>query len=97
MILESKNLVCGYGSKIANDPVIRGIDFHIEEGSKVAILGANGSGKTTLVRAIGGVLPYEGSLTLDGKEIRDQARSYCPRLCSKEQRSTNSSLLSESL
>lgn len=74
MILKSKNLVCGYGSKADIDPVIRDIDFHIEEGSRVAILGANGSGKTTLVRAIGGVLPYEGSLTLDGKEIRNYKR-----------------------
>ncbi|MCR5677928.1 MAG: ABC transporter ATP-binding protein [Agathobacter sp.] len=74
MILKSKNLVCGYGKKPSVNPVIKNIEFEIEEGSRVAILGANGCGKTTLLRAIGGILPYEGSLQLDGKEVRDYKR-----------------------
>lgn len=59
---------------MAANPVIKGIDFNIEEGNRVAILGANGCGKTTLIRAIGGLLPYAGSLILDGKEVRDHKR-----------------------
>ncbi len=57
-----------------NPQVILTADMYIEEGNRVAILGANGCGKTTLIRAIGGILPYEGSLILDGKEVRDHKR-----------------------
>ena len=74
MILKSKDFVCGYGKKPNINPVIKNIEFQIEEGSKVAILGANGCGKTTLVRAIAGILPYDGSLLLDGAEVRSYKR-----------------------
>lgn len=74
MILESKELTCGYDRKPSVNPVINRITFDIEEGSKVAVLGANGSGKTTLLRAIGGMLAYDGSLVLDGKDVRDYKR-----------------------
>ena len=74
MILKSKDLVCGYSKKPHINPVIKNIEFQIEQGSKVAILGANGCGKTTLLRAIGGILPYEGSLLLDGEEVRSYKR-----------------------
>ena len=79
MILRSEGLICGYGKKPADNPVINGIDFEIQEGGKVAILGANGCGKTTLIRAIGGLLPYDGSILLDGKEVRVQKRNEIGR------------------
>ena len=79
MILKSKELICGYGKKADVNPVIKSIDFEIEEGSKVAVLGANGSGKTTLLRAIGGMLSYEGSRVLDGKEVRNHKRNEIAR------------------
>ena len=75
MILKSDKLICGYGRTPSDNPVIHDIDFEVEEGSRVAILGANGCGKTTLLRAIAGVLPYEGRLSLDGKEVREQKRN----------------------
>jgi ABC-type multidrug transport system ATPase subunit len=34
------------------------------------ILGPNGSGKTTLLRAISGIIPYKGSIKVNGKEVR---------------------------
>lgn len=34
------------------------------------ILGPNGSGKTTLLRAISGIIPYKGSIKINGMEVR---------------------------
>ena len=55
------------------NPVLKGIDFHIEKGEVVAILGPSGSGKTTFLRCLNllerpelGTLRFcDGSLTLD--------------------------------
>ncbi|WP_051538231.1 ABC transporter ATP-binding protein [Butyrivibrio proteoclasticus] len=80
MILKSKDLVCGYGKKPSVNPVLNRISFDIAEGSKVAILGANGSGKTTLLRAIGGMLSYDGSLSLDEREVSSYKRKELSRM-----------------
>lgn len=48
------------------------IDLQIRRGEFIGILGANGSGKTTLLKVIDGLLKdCEGSVRLDGKEIRE--------------------------
>jgi branched-chain amino acid transport system ATP-binding protein len=55
--------------------VLKGISFHVDAGSIVALLGGNGAGKTTTLRAISGLLAPErgemprGSIQWDGKEI----------------------------
>jgi cobalt/nickel transport system ATP-binding protein len=47
------------------------IDLEIRRGEFIGILGANGSGKTTLLKVMDGLLKdCEGSVRLDGKEIR---------------------------
>ena len=52
---------------ISGRPILRGIDFSVEAGAFVALMGANGSGKTTLVRTITGLLPLtSGELRLFG-------------------------------
>ncbi len=52
-------------------PVLEGIDFEIECGSTVAVVGRTGSGKSTLLSLIPRLIdPPEGHLTVDGVEIR---------------------------
>lgn len=54
-----KSYKTGHGSKT----VLKGINFSIAKGEKVAILGRNGAGKTTLIKQLGGVeLPDRGRI-----------------------------------
>jgi iron complex transport system ATP-binding protein len=65
-MLEIKNLICGYDSKF----LLKDINFRIETGEFVGIIGPNGSGKTTLLRAITRVLkPKKGSIIFEGENI----------------------------
>jgi iron complex transport system ATP-binding protein len=50
--------------------VLRGIDFEVEKGDFLGVIGPNGSGKTTLLRVIDGILkPQVGEVRLEGTEI----------------------------
>ena len=47
-------------------PALNGVDFRLEEGETVALLGANGSGKTTFVLHLNGLLEGQGSIQVCG-------------------------------
>ena len=60
-LITVKNLSVTYGL----NTVLRGVDFEIELGEIVTIVGPNGSGKTSLLKAIiGAIQPAEGSVIL---------------------------------
>jgi branched-chain amino acid transport system ATP-binding protein len=65
-LLRVDNLVVRYGDIRA----VKGISFHVERGEILALVGANGAGKTTTLRALSGMLPYEGSVALQGRDLR---------------------------
>jgi ABC-type branched-subunit amino acid transport system ATPase component len=66
-LLAAHNLHCGYGT----DEIIHGIDFVVERGEIVTILGPNGCGKTTFVKAIlGYVKTTVGEIVFDGRDLR---------------------------
>ena len=43
-------------------PILHDINFEVDEGEAVAIIGPNGSGKTVLVKSMLGILPYTGEI-----------------------------------
>ncbi|HHF0443719.1 TPA: cysteine/glutathione ABC transporter permease/ATP-binding protein CydD [Haemophilus influenzae] len=47
------------------------LNFQIPANHNVALVGQSGAGKTSLINAILGFLPYEGSLKINGQELRE--------------------------
>ncbi|TKI07474.1 heme ABC transporter permease/ATP-binding protein CydD [Martelella alba] len=52
------------------------LDFTLAAGRRAAIVGASGAGKSSLINVLLGFLPYEGSLRLNGCELRDIAPDH---------------------
>ena len=71
MILELKGIYKDYQQGKMNVPVLKDINFSMEEGEYVAIMGPSGSGKTTLMNIIGCLdKQTEGTFYLDGQDIK---------------------------
>ena len=69
-ILEVKGLKKDFD----NLKVLKGIDFSLERGETLAIIGASGSGKTTLLRCLNFLeTPTQGQILVDGKVVFDAA------------------------
>ena len=65
-MLKVENLHINYGFIEA----VKGIDFEVNDGEIVALIGANGAGKTTTMHALSGLIkPKSGTITLDNKDI----------------------------
>lgn len=59
-----KDLYYSYGK----EPIYSGINFYVDKGQKVGLVGANGSGKSTLFKLITGEeMPDDGTVKVDGK------------------------------
>ncbi|MBK9191190.1 MAG: metal ABC transporter ATP-binding protein [Crocinitomicaceae bacterium] len=76
--IEVHNLTVSYDGK----PVLWDIDFNLDSGQIIGIIGPNGSGKTTSLKAIMGLLkPASGFVKIFGKsldEVRDRV-AYVPQ------------------
>lgn len=69
-ILETSELTKIYGAGDAAVHALDGVDFAVQKGEFVAIVGMSGSGKSTLLHMLGGLdRPTSGSVTVDGKKI----------------------------
>jgi phospholipid/cholesterol/gamma-HCH transport system ATP-binding protein len=67
-LLECRGVAVGYDDK----PVLEGVDFTIERGEIVALLGGSGCGKSTLLRTLTGLLPpLAGEVLLFGESLYD--------------------------
>jgi len=64
-MLTIKGLSCSYGDL----RVLYDVDFAAKLQSKLLIVGPNGCGKTTLLKAIAGLIPYEGTVEIEGENV----------------------------
>ncbi len=66
--------------------VLNGVDLSFDQPGITAVLGPNGSGKTTIIKVIlGMVLPDEGTIKVQGEDIKGQWRyrnqlAYLPQI-----------------
>lgn len=71
------------GLKKAYDlkPILRGIDLTVQQGERVAILGANGTGKTTVLRILAGLTkPSAGTILVEGFNMLKDAQAIRQRV-----------------
>jgi branched-chain amino acid transport system ATP-binding protein len=76
MMLEVRGLSAFYGENQA----LHGLDFALERGKIVTLLGANGAGKTTTLRALCGMVRLSGEIRFDGKSLLGCATEDIVRL-----------------
>ena len=67
--------------RLGSTQALRGISFTASRGSWVSLIGPNGAGKTTAIRALCGLVSYDGEVLVDGLEARTRGRRELARLC----------------
>jgi ABC-2 type transport system ATP-binding protein len=63
-VIEARGIRKAFGTTVALD----GVDLSVEEGRIVGLIGPNGAGKTTALNTILGLTPYQGQLTVLGRD-----------------------------
>ncbi|WP_423252932.1 ABC transporter ATP-binding protein [Melissococcus plutonius] len=73
MSLQIEHLTGGYG----HIPVLKDINFEVNAGEMVGLIGLNGAGKSTTIKNIIGLLtPQKGKISIDGETLQTQPESY---------------------
>ncbi|MBT4331096.1 MAG: ABC transporter ATP-binding protein [Gammaproteobacteria bacterium] len=60
--------------------VLNGINLEFAAGDRVALIGSNGAGKTTLIRCLLGEYQFEGSISLNGENPRENRKAVLERI-----------------
>ncbi|HDP1859848.1 TPA: ABC transporter ATP-binding protein, partial [Staphylococcus aureus] len=77
MTVKVEQLTGGYGKR----PVIKDINFELNKGEIVGLIGLNGAGKSTTIKHMLGLLtPMEGSLSISDININDDIEAYRRKL-----------------
>jgi iron complex transport system ATP-binding protein len=75
-VIETRDLWVRFGPVAA----VRGWSLRAETGGWTALIGPNGAGKTSALRALAGLVAYEGEVLLDGQDARRLGRRALSRL-----------------
>ena len=76
-VISARNLRKAYRNKVA----LNDTSFQIEAGKIIGLIGPNGAGKTTALKAILGLVPFEGELKVLGLDPRKQRDELMNEVC----------------
>jgi iron complex transport system ATP-binding protein len=83
-------VVDGVCFKYKEREVLKNINFQIEKGDIVSLLGINGSGKSTLLKTINKILkPYKGTVLIDNDDVQDMSGNQLASLIGYMPQKTN--------
>lgn len=68
LVIQAKNLVV---MTARGEALSQPLNFTLAAGKRVALVGQSGAGKTALMNVLLGFLPYQGSLWINGQELRE--------------------------
>lgn len=60
---------CEVTVRLEDRVILDRIAFQVAAGESVGLVGANGSGKSTLLRCLLGLVPFEGRISIDGRDV----------------------------
>ncbi|MGC4024186.1 MAG: ABC transporter ATP-binding protein [Mesorhizobium sp.] len=63
--------------RLGNRDVVNSISFDVAPGEFIGLVGPNGAGKSSLLRALAGILPYSGSISIDGQSSTGIPTAKC--------------------
>ena len=67
-MLEVKNLCAGYGG----ENILHSLNFNLESGKLISVVGINGSGKSTFLKSVSGILtPVSGEVIIDAVSAKE--------------------------
>lgn len=74
-VIDCQNLYKTYKEGEVETPVLQGLNFSVEQGEQIAIVGSSGSGKSTLLHLLGTLdTPSKGKIFIAGKDIASLSR-----------------------
>ena len=80
-IIVAKNIHKVYGKKSSEFQALQGLDFKLQRGESVAIIGKSGSGKSTLMHLLATLdAPTTGSIEIDGRDITGLGASQIDKI-----------------
>ncbi len=75
-MIEMRDLWVRFGPVAA----VRGLSLRAETGGWTALIGPNGAGKTSALRALAGLVPFDGEIRIDEQDVRRLGRRALARL-----------------
>ncbi len=75
-MIEARDLWVRFGPVAA----VRSLSLRVESGGWTALIGPNGAGKTSALRALAGLVEYEGDVTVEGRDARALGRRALAQL-----------------
>ena len=76
-MLVLKDLSLNYGKK----KILKSVNLHLKALSSLTVLGANGSGKSSLAKAISGLIPFQGAVTINQEDTSKLSTAQRAKLC----------------
>jgi len=75
-VIELRDLAVRFG----NTEAVRDLSLEVANDEWVMLIGPNGAGKTSVLRALCGLLPFDGDARVDGRDVRTFGRRELARL-----------------
>ena len=79
-VIEFRDVVVRYDRRV----VVQPFSDRVESGEWLGVIGPNGAGKSSLLRALAGLVPHDGSILVDGRDLAAMSNKDRAKLVAAE-------------